>query len=65
MSVIFSCAIWTATTERQLSIRSRHLSSYRHIWANVCIRATARQPGTTAMGASLPLAVFDADGGCR
>ena len=51
MSVIFSCAIWTATTERQLSIRSRHLSSYRRIWANVCIPATAWQPVTTAIGA--------------
>src|ERR1039457_6246800 len=32
------------------SIRSRHLSSYYHIWANVCIRATARRPRTTALG---------------
>ena len=29
----------------------RHLSSYHHTLTNVCIRATARRPGMTAMGA--------------
>src|SRR5271166_7162329 len=40
--------------ERPLSTTSRHLSSYRCTWPNVCIRATARQPGAAAMGAPLP-----------
>jgi len=34
--------------------RSGHLASYRHLLANVCIRATARRPGTTAMAHSGP-----------
>jgi len=46
-----------ATTFRgsPLSTRSRHLSSHHHTWTNVCIRATARRPRTTAMGAIRPL----------
>jgi hypothetical protein len=36
---------------RLLLARSRHLSSHPHTWPNVCIRATARRPGTTEMGA--------------
>ena len=31
-----------------------HLSSYHHTLTNVCIRATARRPGMTAMGAERP-----------
>ena len=34
--------------------RSGHLASYRHLLANVCIRVTARWPGTTAMAHSGP-----------
>ncbi len=33
--------------------RRGHLSSHHHTWTNVCIRATARRPRTTAMGAEL------------
>ena len=34
-----------------------HLSSYHHTLTNVRIRATARRPGMTAMGAIRPVSI--------
>ena len=40
-------AVRRLEVELRQTTRSRHLSSYHHTWANVCIRVTAKHPGTT------------------